>query len=109
MTPEEAFTGHKPCVSHLRVFGCRAYVHIPKHKTHTLDAKFTPMIFTGYATRSKGFRFWDPNKNDIILSRDAKFDEHTFGLQGVSLPSPTDDHFSCLEIDSVVPQPHHPS
>ena len=59
MTLEEAFTGHKPCVSHLRVFGCRAYVHIPKHKRHTLDAKSTPMIFTGYATRSKGFHFWD--------------------------------------------------
>ena len=29
MTPEEAFTGHKPSVSHLRVFGCIAYVHVP--------------------------------------------------------------------------------
>jgi transposase InsO family protein len=28
MTPEEKFTGKKPDVSHLKVFGCIAYVHV---------------------------------------------------------------------------------
>jgi hypothetical protein len=28
MTPEEKFTGKKPNVSHLRVFGYIAYVHV---------------------------------------------------------------------------------
>ena len=55
MIPEEAFTGHRPSVSHLHVFGCIAYVHVPKAKRRTLDAKSIPMIFTGYAPRSKGF------------------------------------------------------
>lgn len=31
-TPEEAFTGVKPNVSHLRIFGCPVYIHIPKDK-----------------------------------------------------------------------------
>ena len=29
MTPEERFTGKKPDVSHLKVSGCIAYVHVP--------------------------------------------------------------------------------
>jgi hypothetical protein len=32
MTPYEGRTGDKPDLSKLRVFGCRAYVHIPKEK-----------------------------------------------------------------------------
>ena len=29
-TPYEAWTGSKPNVSHLRIFGCDAYAHVPK-------------------------------------------------------------------------------
>jgi len=39
MTPEEKFTGKKPDVSHLRVFGCIAYVHVPEEKRSKLDPK----------------------------------------------------------------------
>ena len=31
-TLEEAFTGEKPKVGHLRVFGCPVYIHVPKEK-----------------------------------------------------------------------------
>jgi len=30
--PQEIWTGKKPSLSHLRVFGCDAYVHVPKEK-----------------------------------------------------------------------------
>jgi hypothetical protein len=29
-TPHEVWTGRKPSLTHLKVFGCDAYVHIPK-------------------------------------------------------------------------------
>jgi transposase InsO family protein len=32
MTPEEAFSGKKPNVENLRIFGCPVYSHIPKDK-----------------------------------------------------------------------------
>jgi len=30
MTPFEAWTGEKPNIQHLRIFGCAAYAHVPK-------------------------------------------------------------------------------
>ena len=36
-TPEEIFTGKKPEVSHLKIFGCLVYIHIPKEKRTKLD------------------------------------------------------------------------
>jgi hypothetical protein len=39
MTPEEKFTSKKPDVSHLRVFGCITYVHVPDEKRSKLDQK----------------------------------------------------------------------
>ena len=32
MSPDEAWSGQRPTVDHLRIFGCTAYVHIPKEK-----------------------------------------------------------------------------
>jgi len=31
-TSQEVWTGKKTSLSHLRVFGCDAYVHVPKEK-----------------------------------------------------------------------------
>ena len=39
MTPEQKFTGKKPDLSHLKVFGCLAYVHIPDELRSKLDPK----------------------------------------------------------------------
>jgi hypothetical protein len=49
MTPEEKFIGKKPNVSHLRVFGCIAYVHVPDEKRSKLDPKAEKCIFIGYS------------------------------------------------------------
>jgi hypothetical protein len=39
MTFEKKFTGKKPNVSHLIVFGCIAYVHVLDEKRSKLDPK----------------------------------------------------------------------
>eukprot|EP00253_Pinus_taeda_P024046 PITA_24046 len=46
-TPQEVWTGKKPSLSHLRVFGCDAYVHVPREKRTKLDSKFEKCIFIG--------------------------------------------------------------
>jgi hypothetical protein len=37
ITPEEVFTGMKPEIEHLRLFGCPMYFHVPKEKNSKLD------------------------------------------------------------------------
>jgi hypothetical protein len=39
MTPQEKFIGKKLNVSHLRVFGCITYAHVPDEKKSKLDPK----------------------------------------------------------------------
>ncbi len=48
MTPEEKFIGKKLDVSHLIVFGCIAYVHVPDEKRSKLGPKADKCIFIGY-------------------------------------------------------------
>jgi len=47
MTLEEKFTSNKLDVSHLKVFGCIAYVHVPDEKRSKLDPKAEKCIFIG--------------------------------------------------------------
>jgi len=61
MTPEEKFTGKKPDVSHLRVFGYIAYVHVPDEKKSKLDLKAEKCIFIGYSSEQKGYRCFNPS------------------------------------------------
>jgi hypothetical protein len=36
-TPEETFTGVKPEIGHLRIFGCPVYIHVPMEKRTKLE------------------------------------------------------------------------
>jgi Integrase core domain/GAG-pre-integrase domain len=47
-TPHEIWTGQRPDVSHLRVFGCRAYKKVPDEMRQKFDDKSTACIFLGY-------------------------------------------------------------
>ena len=38
-TPHEVWTSKKPSHKHFRVFGCVAYVHLPKENSGKLDKK----------------------------------------------------------------------
>jgi hypothetical protein len=75
MTPEEAWTGMKPTVEHLRPFGCIAYAHIPAPKRSKLESKTVQGLFVGYCTESKAYRVFDPIKRAIHITRDVIFDE----------------------------------
>jgi hypothetical protein len=53
MTPEEKFTSKKLDVSHLRMFGCIAYVHVLDEKRSKLNPKVDKCIFIGYSLQQK--------------------------------------------------------
>jgi hypothetical protein len=44
-TPEEAFTGVKPEMGHLRIFGCSVYIHVPKAKRTKLEPSGRKGVF----------------------------------------------------------------
>jgi hypothetical protein len=59
-TPLEVWNGKKPSLSHLKVFGCEAYVHVPKKNMSELDKKAEKFIFIGYKYGLKGYKIWNP-------------------------------------------------
>ncbi|KAI5317846.1 hypothetical protein L3X38_037553 [Prunus dulcis] len=75
--PFEAFTGRKPGVAHLKIFGSPCHVLIPSALRHKLEENSHKCIFVGYGLCEKGYRLFDPSNRKIILSRDVKFDEES--------------------------------
>ena len=74
-TLEEMFSGEKPEVSHLKIFGCHVYIHIPKEKRTKLDSSGKKGLFVGYSEQSKAYRIYILGYRQIELNRDVTFDE----------------------------------
>jgi hypothetical protein len=75
MTPEEAFSGKKHNVEHLRIFGCPVYIHISKDKRKKLEPSRKKGIFVGYSESSKAYRIYIPEQHKVEVSRDVIFNE----------------------------------
>jgi hypothetical protein len=54
-TLEEVFTGKKPSVDHLRIFGSLVYIHVPKEKRTKLEPSGKKGTFVGYSETSKAY------------------------------------------------------
>jgi len=74
-TQQEVWTGKKPSLSHLRVFGCDACVHVAKDKRTKLDNKFEKCIFIGYKEGLKGYKLWNLVTRKVFYSQDVVFRE----------------------------------
>ena len=74
---EEMFTGENPEVSHLKIFCCSLYIHIPKEKRSKLEPSGNKGMFVGYSHQSKSTRIFIPGYRQIEISRDVTFDEDT--------------------------------
>jgi hypothetical protein len=85
-TPQEAWSGRKPDVSHLRVFGCKAFAHVPDEKRTKLQSKSMPCVFLGYYEGTKAYRLMCLETKRIIKSRDVMFIEGSKEIGGVLHP-----------------------
>ena len=79
-TPWEAFCGNKPDVSHLRVFGARAYALQPKELRRKLDSHAISGVMVGYEPNVKGYRILTDD-GKVIMTGDVAFDETKSGEQ----------------------------
>ena len=75
-TPEQAWTGNKPNVSHLRTFGCAAYAQVDANDRNKLESKTSKCIFVGYADESKAYRLYNPVTKSLFKSPNVVFNEH---------------------------------
>jgi len=111
ITLEEAWTKIKPNVSHFRVFGSIAWAHIPDEKRKALQPKSEKCIFVGYSEDVKGYILLQSHCNEIILTRDVKFDESILACEPSSMFVPSYDLVSSSDDDSEdenPPLPAHP-
>jgi hypothetical protein len=85
-TPFELWSGWKPSLNHLHIWGCLAKVRIYNPNIKKLDPRTTSGHFIGYAVNSKWFRFYCPSNNTrIVESINAKFLED-LGHSGSAYP-----------------------
>ena len=54
--PERVWTWKVVSYPHLKVFGCKAFAHMPKEQRLKLDNKSTPCIFVGYGDAEFGYK-----------------------------------------------------
>jgi hypothetical protein len=86
-TPQEVWTGKEPSLTHLKVFGCDAYVHVPKENKSKLDKKDEKCIFIEYKYGLKGYNIWNPETKKVVYSRDVVFREMMDVVKQKVLPS----------------------
>ncbi|CAI7799039.1 unnamed protein product [Closterium sp. NIES-53] len=71
----ENWSGKKPLVDMLRVFGCMGLMHVPKEKRDKLQAAAVWAVHLGLARGINGWLMWDQKSNTIFTTRDSKFME----------------------------------
>jgi hypothetical protein len=86
-TPQEVWTGKKPSLTQLKVFGCDAYVHVPNENGSNLYKKAEKCIFIGYKDGLKGYKIWNPKTKKVVYIRDVVFRELKDVVKQEVLPS----------------------
>ena len=71
--PEKIWSGKEVKLTHLRVFGCVAYIN--DQGRNKLDPKSKKCTFIGYGENEFGYHLWDNENQKMICSRDLIFNE----------------------------------
>jgi hypothetical protein len=80
ITPIESITGKRPSARHLGVFGCDAFMLVPKHKRtgDTFASKMEPAIYLGHDFVQNCATVYVMSKDAITRSRDVDLREGSF-------------------------------
>lgn len=68
--PYEKLYGVRPDVSHLHTFGALCAIVEPKERLKMLEERATMCFFAGYKYGGGGYRVWDPNRLNVVESRE---------------------------------------
>ena len=105
-TPYKLWNLVKPNLSHLRILGSKAYIHIPKEKQTKLDTNSHKGILVKYGGTNE-YRVWDLMRRDVVVSRDVRFDEGVPGSQMATvIEEPRIIHNSITVLPGPPPMEH---
>ncbi|XP_013589183.1 PREDICTED: uncharacterized protein LOC106297500 [Brassica oleracea var. oleracea] len=76
--PFEVLHGSQPDYTQLRVFGSACYTHRQARDKDKFGEKSRLCIFVGYPFGKKGYKVFDMDRNEFIISRDVVFREDVF-------------------------------
>ena len=71
--PEEAYSGKRPDISHLRIFGSPVYMHVTKDARKKLEPTAEGGIFVGYTDTPHNYRVYLPDSRKAVVQRVIKF------------------------------------
>jgi len=74
-TPEEAYSGKKLDLSHLRIFGANVYMHVTKDARKKLEPTVEVGIFVGYTDTPHNYLAYFPDSGKTVVQWDIKFQE----------------------------------
>ena len=74
-TPSEIWTGKKPSLKHLHIWGCSDEARPYRPNEKKLDSRTISCYFIGYSKRSRGYKFYDPTTKAIFETGNAWFFE----------------------------------
>ena len=98
-TLEEAWSGTKPDLSRLRIFGCKVFVHILDSLHSKLGSKSLICVYLGYTPQHKAFHLVHLPSQHFLTSRDVIFDEKGVTLLVEHLVIDTDMRHETQTID----------
>ena len=103
-TLEEAWSGHEPRISHLKVFGSLAFVWILDASRTKLDAKSQKLMLARYSSLHKAYRLINVEASRLIYSRDVVFDEQRGPFMPISpVPDSTDQPMQARDLGVRLP------
>ena len=89
-SPYEVLHGRKPDYDILRVFGSACYVHRAARNKDKFSERSRLCVFLGYPFGKKGYKVYDIERDEFIVSRDVIFREDVFPFsQQSSSPPPS--------------------
>ena len=75
-TPTELWKGHKPSLSHIRIWGAPA--HVLRKDPNKLESRTEVCMFVGYPKGTRGGLFYSPSDTKVIVSTHATFLEEDY-------------------------------
>ena len=77
-TPYEILFGQLPSYNHIRTFGCLCYVHRQLRDKDKFASQIRRCVFVGYLFDKKGWKVYNLETSEYLVSRDVVFVEIKF-------------------------------